>query len=118
MQRVWCEQVNHLCHRPFCVQPAYLYLGDAQTNAEDRKARQSKMHYYETWAQVGDRYDKAMTEFYWEAPKISALSPGYADPLECPHDFDTIKSAGAAHICSNCGEKSKSPDTVGHKKPC
>ena len=89
---------------------------DAQTNAEDRKARRSKMHYYETWAQVGDRYDKAMTEFYWEAPKISALSPGYADPLECPHDFDTIKSAGDAHICSNCGERSKSPDTVGHKK--
>ena len=112
------EQINHLCHRPFCVQPAHLYLGDAQTNAEDNKAHRSKMHYYGTWAQVGDRYDKAMTEFYWEAPNISALSPGYADPLECPHDFDTIKSAGDAHICSNCGEKSKSPDTVGHKTPC
>ena len=69
------EQVDHLCHRPFCVQPAHLYHGDAQTNAEDRKARRSEMASYETWAQVGDRYDKAMTGFYWEAPKINALSP-------------------------------------------
>ena len=112
------EQVDHLCHRPFCVQPAHLYLGDAQTNAEDRKARWSEMASYDTWAQVGDRYDKAMTGFYWEAPKISTLSPGYANPLECPHDFDTIKSAGDAHICSNCGEASESPDVVGHKTPC
>ena len=42
------EQVNHLCHRPFCVQPAHLYLGDAKTNAEDRKALRSEMGTYQT----------------------------------------------------------------------
>ena len=112
------EQVNHLCHRPFCVQPAHLYMGDAQSNAEDRKARGAKMAIYQTWAQVGDRYDKAMTEFYWEAPEIEGASPGFGGPLACPHDFDTIKSAGDARICSNCGDISRYPDEVNHRKPC
>ena len=25
------EQVNHLCHRPFCIQPAHLYLGNVSS---------------------------------------------------------------------------------------
>lgn len=29
-------QINHLCNRPFCLQPAHLYEGDAQDNADDR----------------------------------------------------------------------------------
>ena len=112
------DQVNHLCHRTFCIQPAHLYLGNAQTNAEDRKARGAKMATYKTWAQVGDRYDKAMTGFYWEAPEIEGASPGFTEPLECPHDFDTIKSAGDARICSNCGDRSRHPDEVNHRNPC
>ena len=32
------QQVNHLCQRPFCLQPGHLYAGDKQDNADDRKA--------------------------------------------------------------------------------
>ena len=32
------QQVNHLCQRPFCLQPGHLYAGDEQDNADDRKA--------------------------------------------------------------------------------
>ena len=35
--------VLHLCHRPYCVQPAHLYLGSAAQNAEDREARSGKL---------------------------------------------------------------------------
>ena len=90
------EQVNHLCHRPFCIQPAHLYLGNAQTNAEDRKARQSEMSTYATWDQLGDRHDRAMTGHYWEPPETEAISPSFNKPLECPHEFDTIRSGGDA----------------------
>ena len=48
------EQVNHLCHRPFCIQPAHLYLGDAQSNAEDRQARVAEVATYKTWAKIGE----------------------------------------------------------------
>ena len=112
------EQVNHLCHRPFCIQPAHLYLGDSQTNAEDRKARVAEVATYKTWAQIGDRYDKAMTEFYWEAPEIERALLGFIEPLECPHDFGTIKSARDALVCSNCGDISGHPDEVNHREPC
>ena len=30
------QQVNHLCQRPFCLQPGHLYAGDKQDNADDR----------------------------------------------------------------------------------
>lgn len=31
------QQVNHLCDRPYCVQPAHLYAGDHQDNADDAR---------------------------------------------------------------------------------
>ena len=36
------SNVNHLCHRPFCVQPSHLYEGNAQDNADDRQAKEGK----------------------------------------------------------------------------
>ena len=33
------QTLNHLCHRPFCVQPAHLYAGDHASNARDRQIR-------------------------------------------------------------------------------
>lgn len=35
--------VLHLCHRPYCIQPAHLYLGTPQDNVEDREARIGKL---------------------------------------------------------------------------
>ena len=112
------EQVNHLCHRPFCIQPAHLYIGNAKTNAEDRQALRSEMAKYQTWDQINDRWDKAGTGFYWEAPEIEEVSLGLMEPLDCPHDVGTIQSGGDAVICSNCGELGRSPDAVGHRTPC
>ena len=35
--------VLHLCHRPYCIQPAHLYLGTSRENVEDREARIGKL---------------------------------------------------------------------------
>ena len=35
--------VLHLCHRPYCIQPAHLYLGTTRENVEDREARFGKL---------------------------------------------------------------------------
>ena len=34
------HNINHLCHRPFCVQPGHLYEGDAQDNADDKRVKE------------------------------------------------------------------------------
>ncbi len=112
------DQIDHLCHRRACIQPAHLYLGDAKTNAEDRKALWSESSNYETWGQIGNRFDKAMTENYWPAPQLEGQSPGFAKPLECPHDFEVIKSAGSAQICLNCGEINEGANQPGHRDHC
>ena len=112
------EQVDHLCHRPFCIQPAHLYLGNAQTNAEDRKALVSEGATYKTWDQIGDRYDKVMTECYWPAPEIEGSSPGFIEQLQCPHDFGFTESGGDPLVCSNCGDISGYPDEVNHRVSC
>ena len=114
------DQVNHLCHRRFCIQPAHLYLGNAKTNSEDRRALASEIPSYKTWKQVGDRFDKAMTEHYWPAPQIEAYSPPLmgTKPIDCPHDFDTIRSAGSADICLNCGELGGNSRAKGHRTSC
>ena len=31
------QQINHLCNRPYCVQPAHLYAGTQQDNADDAR---------------------------------------------------------------------------------
>ena len=36
------HNINHLCHRPFCVQPGHLYEGDAQDNADDRRTKEGR----------------------------------------------------------------------------
>ena len=31
------KQINHLCNRPYCVQPTHIYAGDQQDNKDDSK---------------------------------------------------------------------------------
>lgn len=33
-------QINHICHRPYCIQPAHLYAGSQSQNAADNRRRQ------------------------------------------------------------------------------
>ena len=112
------SSILHLCHRPFCIQPAHLYAGTALENAEDRQALNSQMCNYPTWEMMGDRCDKAFTEHRWPAPPLAGvmqrLNPD--DALECPHAF--TRTAGTAWQCANCGQSSSDSIFDGHRIAC
>ena len=112
------SSVLHLCHRPFCVQPAHLYEGTDKENAEDRTALNSEMRTYTTWDMIGDRYDKAFTEHQWPAPPLAGVIQ-HLDPdeaLECPHAF--TRTAGIAWQCANCGWSRSNTVFDGHRIAC
>ena len=121
--------VLHLCHRPFCVQPAHLYTGTRSESIEDREARLGKLDpdilgpmppggILEVQRQlqmqggplldyVSRRFELACASaaFTWADPKDMpvqlTLEPVSA--LECPgHRFDV--PAGDANLCRICGE--------------
>lgn len=110
--------ILHLCHRPFCVQPAHLYQGTAKQNAEDRKALNSEMGNYPTWAMISDRQQKAMLEYYWPPPFVDGffqrMNPDQR--LECPHCF--TRAAGDSLLCANCGETNSQSLFNGHRSQC
>ena len=106
-------QLNHLCNRPYCVQPAHLYPGTPQDNADDRKV----FHSHSFWAeemlphvaleQIAHdqfltrlanpaRYD---TPAPWSPP--IQHGQGHLTDWTCPgHDFQI--PAGDAKICRIC----------------
>ena len=112
------SNVLHLCHRPFCVQPAHLYEGTYQENAEDRSALNSEMHNYSTWEMIGDRYRKAFTEHRWPAPPLEGVIQRLDSDggLECPHAF--VRAAGTAWQCANCGKSRSNSVFDGHRIAC
>lgn len=111
-------QVNHLCNRPYCWQPAHLYLGNAKDNAEDRDAYRAPWGSYKTVKALGDRHEwsgNATCLYHIEARPLP-YKPQYLSGLElpgmpCPHTFDV--PAGDAFVCSGCGlsstQKARSP---------
>lgn len=110
--------ILHLCHRPFCVQPAHLYAGNAKENSEDTAAVRSEMGHYASWETLGDRWDRASTQFYWAAPNVEILYPNFGldAPLQCPHSF--IRPAGDAKLCANCGITNPESISKGHRDRC
>ena len=110
--------ILHLCHRPFCAQPAHLYEGTAKQNSEDRHAVGSELHTYRTWEVLGDRWNRATTDYYWDAPLVEAVSPGFvsSQTLECPHRF--VRPAGGATLCANCSQTGPESFAGGHREPC
>ena len=36
------QQINHLCQRPFCLQPGHLYACTGQDNVDDRRAHDGR----------------------------------------------------------------------------
>ena len=102
------RQINHLCNRPFCIQPAHLYEGTAKQNSEDRQAEVADGQ-YPRWQTMAHRFDRALTQHHWEAPEPAAVSTGWREPLECPHAelpgmFEKGGKTGEERYCANCRE--------------
>ena len=118
------RQVNHLCNRPFCVQPAHLYEGTAKQNAEDRQADAAGGRYSE-WRAMAHRFDRTLTRRHWTAPEPEAVSAGWGEPLECPHGempemFEKKGKGDSPRLCANCGAERRVTEgrTSVEKRPC
>ena len=102
------RQINHLCNRPFCLQPAHLYEGTALQNSADRKAELARGRYTD-WRTMVERFDDALTQHHWPAPEPAGIAAGWGEPLECPHAtmpemFEKKGRGGNVTICANCSE--------------
>lgn len=102
------RQVNHLCNRPFCLQPAHLYEGTAKQNSEDRQAELAQ-GLYPHWQEMVHRLDRALTRHHWEAPELVTASARWTEPLECPHQdlpemFEKGGRTRGRKYCANCRE--------------
>ena len=119
-------QVLHLCHRPYCVQPAHLYLGTTAENVQDREANKGKLERYiprsvpsgglaelqailtmygrEHREYVDDRFQESSNAamFTWPDPEVKQLTLESPQPVECPGHRFTIP-AGHAEVCRICG---------------
>ena len=124
------RQINHLCNRPFCIQPAHLYEGTAKQNSEDRQAEVTNGQYPQ-WQTMAHRFDRALTQHHWEAPEPTAVSAGWREPLECPHTelpgmFEKGGKTGEERYCANCrevrsvrdGRERRTPNPCGMSQPC
>ena len=108
-------QINHLCDRPYCVQPTHLYAGTQQDNSDDARIFKSQELYYTAqmvwWpAQESDnpllRNLRGANRYGFMEAWEPAVQPPQI-PLEeftCPgHDFAIpLHGDGEYQICRIC----------------
>ena len=117
-------QVNHLCNRPYCVQPAHLYAGSAQDNRDDsrifNKHELMNAPWVLSWPEEVDTRDPLLRRLR-ESGRHHGTEPW--DPREqppqlpleefsCPgHDFAITMQGGNSKICRIC-ETSESKERM------
>ena len=109
------KQVNHLCNRPYCIQPSHLYAGTAQDNKDDSQIFNKEDLLHVSWIihlsdrtrtddpflqrlLEANRYDGAES---WEPEVQPAQRP--LEEFSCQgHDFAITMFGGNSKICRIC----------------
>ena len=122
-------QVNHLCNRPYCVQPSHLYAGSKQDNKDDSQIFTKEELLHAPW--IMDEFgkpspDDLMLHRLLESNRYDGTEPWNPveqpaqKPLEefiCPgHDFAITMFGGNSRICRICETsllQEKSIDEIG-----
>ena len=109
------RQVNHLCNRPYCVQPSHLYAGSSQDNIDDSQIFNKEELIHAPWILLwperkstedpllqrlleSHRYDGSEP---WEPEAQPAQKP--LEEFICPdHDFAITMFGGESRICRIC----------------
>ena len=109
------SQINHLCNRPYCVQPSHLYAGTAQDNKDDSQIFSKGERLHAPWIllwpdskqsdepllrrlQESNRYDGVRP---WEPLERPAQKP--LEEFTCPeHDFAITMFGVTSRICRIC----------------
>ena len=109
------RQVNHLCNRPYCVQPAHLYAGTTQDNKDDSQIFSKEELLHAPWVLFwpdGAKTDNPLLRRLedssryegtepWEPVKQPAQKP--LEEFTCPkHDFAITMFGGEHRICRIC----------------
>ena len=110
------KQINHLCNRPYCVQPAHLYAGTQQDNKDDERVFEMEDGHlgiapvlmtpekqFEdpllSRLQQSERFETSVV--IWEAPLQPAQVP--MEEFECPgHNYVIPVGGGATRLCRIC----------------
>ena len=109
------RQVNHLCNRPYCLQPSHLYAGTAQDNRDDSQIFSKEELLHAPWVLhwpdgknatnalllrllESNRYDGTEP---WEPVAQPAQRP--LEEFTCPgHDFAITMFGGDSRMCRMC----------------
>lgn len=109
------RQVNHLCNRPYCIQPSHLYAGTAQDNKDDSQIFGKEELYYAPamlhWSLSTTVEDPILSRLLatnrydgtepWEPVDQPAQKP--LEEFVCPgHDFAITMLGGHSKICRIC----------------
>ena len=109
------QQINHLCNRPYCLQPSHLYAGTRQDNKDDSQifSKEELLHapwvlYWSERKYAEDALLQRLLEsnrYDGTEPWEPIAQPGQR-PLEeftCPgHDFAITMFGGNSRICRIC----------------
>ena len=109
------KQVNHLCNRPYCVQPSHLYAGTTQDNKDDSQIFSKEELLHAPWIlhlPAGANTDDPFLQRLLESNRYDGTEPWepveqpIQKPLEefiCPkHDFAITMLGGESRICRIC----------------
>ena len=109
------RQVNHLCNRPYCLQPSHLYAGTGQDNKDDSQIFSKEELMHAPWVLYwpdGKNAENALLQRLLESNRYDGTEPWgpvaqpAQRPLEeftCPgHDFAITMFSGDSKICWIC----------------
>ena len=117
-------QVNHLCNRPYCVQPSHLYAGTIQDNKDDSQIFNKEELFHVPrillWPERENTEDPLLQRLLasnrydgtgpWEPEVQPAQKP--LEEFTCPnHDFAITMFGGESRICRIC-ETSESEERM------
>ena len=109
------RQVNHLCNRPYCVQPSHLYAGTNQDNTDDSQIFSKENLLHTPWIlNLTDRENPTnpLLRRLLDSNRYDGTEPwepleqpgqGSLEEFTCPgHDFAIPMSGGVSRICRMC----------------
>ena len=90
-------RILHMCNRRSCIQPAHLYAGTPQDNADDKKAKT------EVWLMTESIFEKHNRQVA-ECPKHIRPEPStqLSHRAQPEHTCNFVVAAGISHLCDVC----------------
>ena len=111
------QQVNHLCPRPFCLQPGHLYAGDGQDNADDRRAHDGSYLRFDMLD--GNRVPAGTKKIslWWKEPQTTWLPQTLPAGADCHHHAGPRAFVTRRLFCQVCLLFLKDEDRNGSHSP-